>query len=474
MAGNPLRAIPAVHEIVKAHPLTAWMRRVPRERIVATVRTVVDAHRQTLASGNGSPNGLTADQLACLVAQRLEEADATWLRPVINATGIILHTGLGRAPLAGRAVESLLIASQSYVPLEVDLEVGRRGDRLWGIRQVLGELTGAEASTVVNNNAAALVIALASLAQNRQVLVSRGELMEIGGGFRLPEIMEASGVKLVEVGTTNKTRLVDFDRAITDSTAAILKVHPSNFEQSGFVESVPLAPLAELAHRHRLPSIYDIGSGAIFDPTDFGLGNEPTARNSVKGGADLVLFSGDKLVGGPQAGIIVGRRQYVQQIERHPLMRAMRVDKLVLAALGATLQLHCDKETRIQQIPIWSMIAATVNDLMRRAGAIVRQLASADEVVAEAVESTAYVGGGAVPRQGIASAAVRLRPVSCSEGELARRLRTGSPKVVSRIQSGALILDLRAVFPATDDELVAAVLSAVGRPGDTQKTGSLI
>jgi len=460
MPHNRYRAIPAVHEIVNAIPLEAWRTRLPREQIVSTARKVIEMLREELTMPENGCNIRTVNDLATQVAMQLDMTEATWLRSVINATGIIIHTGLGRAPLAQAAVEALLAASQAYVPLEINLQDGRRGDRLRGVRELLCDLTGAEAATVVNNNAAGLVIALACLARDREVIVSRGELIEIGGEFRLPEIMAASGTRLREVGTTNKTKLADYESAISESTGAILKVHPSNFQQSGFVESVTITVLAKLAKSRGLPLIHDIGSGALVDLVEYGLQHEPVASESITSGSNIVLFSGDKLLGGPQAGIVVGNREWIQQVERHPLMRALRVDKLIIAALRATLQLHLDKDRRKRHIPVICMMTTSLDELMRRAKAVVQQLVSLNQIAVEAIESTAYMGGGALPRQGIASAALRVRPLHCTEADFALRLRAGSPPVVPHIQHGAVLLDMRTVFPADDDKLVAAIFSA--------------
>jgi L-seryl-tRNA(Ser) seleniumtransferase len=323
-------------------------------------------------------------------------------------------------------------------------------------------LTGAEAACVVNNCAAALVLTLAVYAHDREVVVSRGELIEIGGGFRLPEIMAASGARLLEVGATNRTRIEDYERAITNSTAMLLKVHPSNFRIRGFDESPTNDALSVVARRHNLPLVYDIGSGALGGQHRELMPDEPVASDALAAGADLVMFSGDKLVGGPQAGIIVGRKEAVRRLCTHPLMRAFRVDKLTLAALGATLQLHIDP-SRFDELPVARMTGVDPVQLRGRADAIVAELkrqAVGEEL--STVETEAYIGGGAVPQQGLPSYAVRIGSTIVAESELARRLRLGEPPVFGRLSQGAVLLDLRTVAPTEDETLTQAVVAALG------------
>jgi L-seryl-tRNA(Ser) seleniumtransferase len=327
--------------------------------------------------------------------------------------------------------------------------------RVWVCR-----LTGAESATAVNNNAAATVIVLRAIAACREVVVSRGQLIEIGGGFRIPEIMAVSGAVLREVGTTNITRPADYERAIGPSTAALLRIHTSNYRISGHTKSVTLAELVELGRRHQLPVIDDIGSGAMLDFERFGFTDEPTAPASIAAGADLVLFSGDKLLGGPQAGIIAGRKEWVQKIEKDPLMRAFRLDKMTLAALEATLRLYLDEQRRLQEVPVLRMLEGKPAELWQRAEVLAGRLRALPELTVHVVEDVAYVGGGSLPDQTMPSWVVEVEAVGVSEHELARRLRQGEPAVMGRLREGKLVLDVRTVFPEQEPALVEAIRAA--------------
>jgi L-seryl-tRNA(Ser) seleniumtransferase len=417
--------------------------------------------RSTLAEMPDGGAVPTRADLAQLVIDRLSRQERSRLRPVINATGIVLHTGLGRSPLAEPAVGAVAEVARGYSSLELDLESGERGSRTSILRPLLAKLTGAESATVVNNNAAATLIVLATVAKGRSVIVSRGELIEIGGSFRLPDIMQVSGATLREVGTTNKTRLSDYERAIDETTAGLMKVHTSNYRIVGFTESASLEDLVALGRRHRLPVIDDIGSGALIDFTRFGLTGEPMASESVRVGADLVLFSADKLLGGPQAGIIVGSAEWVGRIEKNPLMRAFRVDKMTLAALEATLRLYRDPETATQHIPILAMLRTPLLELRNRAERLAARLRDLPGV-AEAIVATdtTYLGGGSIPAQSVETVVIRTTFRTCSESEVALRLRLGDPAVVPRVQEGRVIFDLRTVFAWQLDDLVAAIVAA--------------
>lgn len=457
---DALRALPAVHELIATPALSAWHGRVPRSWIVAAARDVLCERRRALRAGHdGGTSGPQADP-AEDVARRLARRARPNVRPVLNATGILLHTGLGRAPLASAAVDAIVAVASGYASLELDLETGQRGQRVDALRDLLCRLTGAESATVVNNNAAATLLVLAALTadERRRVIVSRGELIEIGGSFRLPPIMAASGAVLVEVGTTNKTRGADYEDAIDAGTAALLKVHASNYRVIGFTQSVSIADLVPIGRRHGVPVLHDTGSG-LLGPA--GAGDEPGASASIAAGADLVFFSGDKLLGGPQAGVIVGRRHWIDRIERHPLMRALRIDKLTLAGLEATLRLHADPEMAGRQLPVRAMAAATAADLRVRAESVAAALGTAETGAEVAVvPSTAFLGGGALPAHGLDSIALRVRPATCGETTLAARLRHGRPPVIARVQEGAVWLDLRTVEPARDADLITALRSA--------------
>jgi L-seryl-tRNA(Ser) seleniumtransferase len=458
---NPFRTLPSVNELVESAALSHWTKRLPREVIVSAVRQAISECRQEIMRGNGS--GFTSsERLIRWVNSHLEQSQQFALPHVINATGVLLHTGLGRSPLSNRALSAIALASSAYTPLEMDVRTGERGHRVDIVRRQLCDLTGAENATVVNNNAAALLISLASLAAGKEVIVSRGELIEIGGNFRLPEIMAASGAQLREVGTTNKTRIADYAAAINDATGMLLKVHPSNYQLSGFTHSVALAELVSLGRSHHLPVVHDIGSGALFDLTEFGFGDEPVARVSIESGADLVLFSGDKLLGGPQAGVIVGSRSLIQRIEHHPLARALRVDKLTLAALEATLSALAHPQSAVREIPLWMMIATSTNELQQRARRIADAVASRTSgVTVDTTTTTAYLGGGSLPNQQLESVAVTLAAGTASERELAQRLRAGSPPVVARLERGCVVVDLKAVLSSQDEDLIEAIVSAL-------------
>ncbi len=457
-----LEHIPSVNELVQRVSTTPPVARMPRPLVVDATRAVLDQYRRSLIEDDAAV--LSAEALTERIGERLENELAAPLRPVINATGIIIHTGLGRAPLARRAVAAMEAVAAGYAPVELDMETGRRGRRALVVRDLLCRLTGAESATVVNNNAAALLLAMTCLARGRTVIVSRGELIEIGGSFRLPDIIAAGGALLREVGTTNRTRLADYERAVDESTAAVLKVHPSNYRIEGFRQEVTIGTLAGLGARHNVLVIHDIGSGALDSLEHLGIGSsEPVASVSVKAGADLVLFSGDKLLGGPQAGIIVGRRALIDSIEEHPLMRAMRVDKTTLAALGATLQLHLDAPTAAEQLPVFAMAAAPIDELRRRGARLAERLDGLAGLDVTIEDSVAYLGGGSLPTEGLPSCALVIRTPAIGEDDMLDRLRRGRHPVVGRAAGGAVWLDLRTVFPAQDEQLLAAIRSAMAQ-----------
>ncbi|HEX5546486.1 MAG TPA: L-seryl-tRNA(Sec) selenium transferase [Ktedonobacterales bacterium] len=389
-------------------------------------------------------------------------------RPVINATGVILNTNLGRAPLSDAALAAIAAVAAGYSALEYDLEPGERGSRLTAVRSLLRDVTGAEDALVVNNNAAAMLITLSGLANGQDVIISRGELVEIGGGFRIPDVLRQSGARLVEVGTTNRTRVADFAAAITSETALLLSVHPSNYRILGFTASPTVAELAHLAHQREIPLIHDLGSGALLRTEQWGLLHEPMPQNSIASGADLVCFSGDKLLGGPQAGIIVGKSALITQLERHPLMRAMRIDKLTLAALHATLQAY-QIGTAEREIPVWRMIASPPEAMKVRAEQWANSLRQAG-IVADVREGFSTIGGGSMPGETLPTwhCAVAPNPNNLSLDEVAgdaasalsARLRGGQPPVVARVLRDRVLLDPRTVLPEQDATLLQAMRDA--------------
>ena len=445
---DDLRNLPSVDRLVGA-ALDAGVR-ASHAVLVDVARDVLERARAAIRAGEGAPS------LADLV-ERTRDSAARNARPalagVINATGILLHTGLGRAPLGPALARAASELDGRYAPVELDMESGRRGKRRRVVEPHLRALTGAEAATVVNNNAAAMVVALGALAPGREVIVSRGELVEIGGSFRLPEIIETGGARLREIGTTNRTRAADYERAINEDTAAILKVHPSNYTVEGFSEQAALEDIAAIGRAHALPVLHDIGSGLLTGALRdaFGL-DEPTAEESLRDGADLVLFSGDKLLGACQAGIIVGRADLVGRIEGHPLMRAVRVDKITLGVLGETLRLLRDPGSWETTLPALAMARQPVDDIRARAADVAAALADADAKI-EVIDSESFIGGGSAPGQALASAAVRIR----ADHDLAARLRDGEPPVVARIKDGAVIVDMRGVQPREDGALIKAL-----------------
>lgn len=454
---NPLRNLPSVGQLLEHPCLKRLSQSLNQQVVVDGVRNFLGQLRNRVSSSMDQMEIPAPAELADRIAEWLSGQRENRLRRVINATGILLHTGLGRAPLAPEAVEAIRQVAAHACSVEIDLATGQRGQRAGLVRQQLADLTGAESAAIANNNAAATMLALSSLARGREVIVSRGELVEIGGSYRLPEVMSCSGCTLREVGTTNKTRVEDYEQAINDRTGAILRVHTSNFRVIGFTETPRLRELAQLAHRHGLPLVDDIGSGALHDLGRYGLTGEPVARNSISDGADLVLFSGDKLVGGPQCGIIVGRQKLIQQILDNPLMRAMRVGKLTLAALSATLALHGSLDQAETSLPLYTMLAQPLAGLELRAKRIAGQLPGRPHVAAaEALTGQSMLGGGSVPGQEIPTWCVAVTPEGWSEDRLATRLRELDPAVMGRIQDDRLWLDMRTVRPAEDVLLVDA------------------
>lgn len=448
------RRLPAVGTVLERPAVRALCERVPRTLVADAVRTLLARGREGAA--------LPADDAgwAAALAAVVEERTRPSLRPALNATGVVLHTNLGRAPLAEAALEAVAEVARGASTLEYDAATGARGSRHVHCAGLLRELTGAEDALVVNNCAAALVLALQALAAGRETLVSRGELVEIGGSFRVPDIMAASGTRLVEVGTTNRTHVDDYRRALSPRTAAIVKVHRSNFALEGFVAEASVRDLAPVAAEAGIPLLHDFGSGLMLDLAAWGLAGEPTARDAVADGATLVLMSGDKLLGGPQAGIVLGRAEAIAALRRHPMARALRVDKLTLAALEATLALYRDPARAVREIPALAMLTAEPAALRARAGALRDGLAR--HGVRAAVEaSTATVGGGAFPTARLPSVALTLADGATA---LEARLREGRIPVVGRLEDGRLWLDLRSV-PAADDETLRALLVAAARAG---------
>jgi len=455
---NIFRKLPSVNQLLESPQLKQMVETVNHSVVVDGVRSFLDDLREQVSTESGEVSIPTPSEIADKIANWLKTEEKPYLRPVINGTGIILHTGLGRAPLAKSAIESVQSISEGYASVEVDVRTGERGQRIKSVEKLLCELTGAEAAAVVNNNAAATMLALSALAEGQEVIVSRGQLIEIGGSYRLPDVMECSGAKLREVGTTNKTHLFDYQRAINEETGALLKVHPSNFEVVGFTKTVSTKEMVTLAAEHGLPVIDDVGSGALIDFSEFGLMDEPVVSQSIKDGADVVLFSGDKLIGGPQCGIIIGKKKYIDTILSNPLMRAMRVDKMTLAALSATLRIYRDEDRARAEIPILRMLSMPKENLKLRAEKVVAQLSHLAELeTCEAVEADSMLGGGSLPTQKLSTWCVALTPKTHSVDSLSAGLRNSEPSVIGRVQKERYYLDMRTVQPSQDAGLVEAV-----------------
>ncbi len=450
---NPYRALPSVDRLLADERIRSLGDGETASVVTALVRQALETARDAIAGGRAAPS---EEELVENVIGLAGTVFQPSLRTVINATGVIIHTNLGRAPLSEDAIAAMAAVSRGYSNLEFDLEGGARGSRRVHLESVLQHLTGAEAAIAVNNNASALFLTLSALCRGREVIISRGQAVEIGGGFRIPDVLGQSGARLVEVGTTNRTYLHDYESAITPDTVAIMRVHASNFRIVGFTESPSIQDLARLAHEHGLMLLDDIGSGCLIDATAFGLAPEPTVQESLTAGADLVLFSGDKLLGGPQAGVIVGRRQLVEQLGHHPLARAVRIDKASIAGLTATL-LHYLRGEALEKIPVWRMIATPLPEIERRA----RRWARAIGAPATVVDGRSMIGGGSLPEESLPTKLLALPGEGAYLNELARVLRSGDPPVVGRIERNTLLFDPRTVRPDEDRALVAALRSAV-------------
>jgi L-seryl-tRNA(Ser) seleniumtransferase len=459
-----LRQIPSVDELLGQPRLAALVQRVDRELVVEIARTVLaDLRNRITGEGTASVVVLESSVLEERIASMVEQVLASSLQPVINATGVILHTNLGRAPLSAAAAEEISRSATSYSNLEYDLEAGARGKRDVHVAQMLERLTGAEAAIVVNNCAAAVLLVLAALAKGGEVVVSRGELIEIGDGFRIPEIMAQSGAVLREVGTTNRTRIVDYESAINENTRLLLRVHPSNFTITGFAEKPSMDELVSLAGRVGLPLVEDLGSGCLVDLSSAGI-SEPTVRQSVDAGVSIVVFSGDKLLGGPQAGIIAGEKELVGRVRRHPLFRALRVDKLTTAALAAALGAYLRGAT--DEIPALRMIRISVEDIKRRAQNFLRELTSElplGEVELEIADGSSLAGGGSTPTQSLPTKLIRIASARYSAAQLEQRLRRAPAgiSVIARVEDGRLILDLRTVFLEQEPALLKTLAAAL-------------
>jgi L-seryl-tRNA(Ser) seleniumtransferase len=458
-----LRQIPSVDELLHQPRLVKLASRIPRELLVEVAREVLAGVRDEITAHSGvSVIPVVPADLEEVIAREVERILARTFEPVINATGVILHTNLGRAPLAPAVLEEFRQVAIHYSNLEYELEAGTRGKRDVHTSELLARLTGAEDAIVVNNCAAAILLVLAAIAKQGEVLVSRGELIEIGDGFRIPEVMAQSGAILREVGTTNRTRLADYENAISEKTRLLLRVHPSNFQMSGFTDKPSVEELVELSQRSNLPLVEDLGSGCLIDLSPYGI-HEPTVRQSVQAGISLVTFSGDKLLGGPQAGIIAGKKEFVQRVRRHPLFRALRVDKLTIAALEVTLGSY--QRGALDEIPAIAMIRATPREIEERSQNFIRELTRSlpmDGLDMEIADGESLAGGGSTPAQSLPCKVIRIRSARRSSSQIEQRLRRGATiSVIARVEDDSVVLDLRTVFGEQESALAEALAAAL-------------
>ncbi|MCX8117845.1 MAG: L-seryl-tRNA(Sec) selenium transferase [Desulfobacterota bacterium] len=466
-----LRKIPSVDEMLSKEEASNLLKVHPRAVVVEAIRRGLGRLRNELLRRSDSSlpvdDLLSDSSLFRLVKEEIDLQTQPRLRRVINATGIVIHTNLGRAPLHPRALLQMVEVAQAYSNLEYDLEYGERGDRHSHVEPLLCQLSGAESALVVNNNAAAVLLCLNTIAEGREVIISRGELVEIGGAFRIPDVMKRSGALLKEVGTTNRTHLKDYQKAIGPETALLLKVHTSNFRVMGFTSEVSLEELVQLGRAHHLPVMEDLGSGCLIDLRRYGLEKEPTVQEAIRTGVDVVTISGDKLLGGPQAGIILGKKAVLETIKVNPLMRALRIDKLTLAALESTLLLYLDEKRAMEEVPTLRMLGLTPSELRRRGRRLLNRLKGkvGPTVQVTLKEEVSQVGGGALPLQELPTIVLALRSETPPITLLEERLRKGDPAIVSRISKGELLFDMRTVFEEEIPLLAEAIGKALGQAG---------
>ncbi|MEW6662012.1 MAG: L-seryl-tRNA(Sec) selenium transferase [Bacillota bacterium] len=462
---NILRHLPSVEELLQAERTQGLIAAGhPRPLVVALIRQAVQECRRRIQAGEH----LTKETLKQIILEGVEEKAEDFskpnLRPVINATGVILHTNLGRAVLSQRAQQAIAMVAQGYSNLEMDLATGERGSRYHHVADLLTKLTGAEGAMVVNNNAAAVLLTLTALARGREVIVSRGQLVEIGGSFRVPEVMAQSGAKLVEVGTTNKTYLRDYEQAISENTALLLKVHTSNYRVVGFTRETATEELVALARSRNLPVVEDLGSGFLMDLSAWGISDEPTVQDSVARGVDIVTFSGDKLLGGPQAGIIVGKKELINRLKAHPLTRALRVDKLTMAALEATLRDYLDFKTARNNIPTLRMLTTVKEEMRQAAERLLEDIQTelGQRVRCELLEDWSEAGGGSLPVTFLPTWVVALSRMEGGVERLANSLRSSDPPIIARIKDDKLLLDPRTILPEQESLLAKALAQSLG------------
>ena len=467
MSKNLLRKLPSVDALIKTDEARKLIEAYSREAVVGAARSVLKELRSKISADKvkaGSEETISPENITRAIENRLGDKFSPSLKRAVNATGVILHTGLGRALLSVEAREAIQEAIKGYCTLAADIETGRRGNRDAHVEGLLCELTGAEAATIVNNNAAATVLILNTLARGKEVIVSRGQLVEIGGSFRMPEVMESSGAIMREVGTTNKTHLRDYAAAINENTGAIMRVHHSNYRIVGFTEEPSIEELSKLAQEHNVPLIDDLGSGALVDLSEYGLEAEPLVRDSIRAGVDVACFSGDKLIGGPQSGIIVGKASVVEKIRKNPLKRALRVGKLTLAGMEATMRLFFNLERLKEEHPVYRMFSLKIEELEKRGKKVIRKLQAelADKAEISLEDGGSQVGSGSVPVETIPTKLLQVKPVSLSAESLVKRLRYNNPPVFARIHKDAVLLDLRTIQEDEDELVIDALRKALG------------
>ena len=459
-----LRRIPSVDKIIERDDMKALLGKYSRGIVLKAIQTKLENMRKNILNAQepfSDKEPITIDFSDDEIKEVIQSFSNNHLEKVINATGVVLHTNLGRSILPVEAIDNLADIAHSYSNLEYDLEEGRRGHRYSHVEELLCEISGAEAAFVVNNNAGAVLLTLNALAEGKEAIVSRGELIEIGGSFRIPDIMKRSGALMVEVGTTNKTHLSDYEKAISDKTGLLLKVHTSNYRIVGFTSEVDLSGLIELGEKHNLPLLNDLGSGSLIDFSLYGIAHEPTVQDVVKTGIDVVTFSGDKLLGGPQAGIILGKRNILDKLIRNPLNRALRIDKLTLVALESTLRLYLDQETVIQKIPTLRMITLPLETIERRVFDFNRKLQEniPDHIKVQIIDDTSQVGGGALPSQELPTKVIAITSRAISVQNLEKRLRENKPPIIARINKDQLRIDLRTVDESEEEYMIASIAS---------------
>ncbi len=455
-----LSNLPSVDEILKTSRGEEWLSVYPRRYVIQGIREGIDRKRREIIEGYSAD--LSEEIMMADIEHIVARLSSFNLRPLINATGVVIHTNLGRSILSERVLENIRRVSESYSNLEYDIEKGKRGKRYTHVKRILRDVTGAEDALVVNNNAAAVLLCLNTLSKGKEVIVSRGELVEIGGSFRMPDVMSASGAVLREVGTTNKTHRHDYEKAINENTALILKIHKSNYRIVGFTDEVSIEDLANLGRKRSIPVMFDLGSGCLMDLRAYGIYDEPSVKEIVKTGVDLTTFSGDKLLGGPQGGVIVGKSEYIERIQRNPMTRAVRIDKLTLAGFEATLMEYIDEEKATERIPTLRMLLQKPEEIKARANKIAGRLKKEiRDARIQVIAENSRAGGGALPEMDLPTYAVSINPEAISVNELEEKMRKGTPPIITRIRDESLILDARTIREKDFDSLVQGIKSAL-------------